>query len=191
MWDYYSGELICELKEHTAEISACQFNYSGTQIITSSIDKTCKLWDLRNTSKSLATFIGHNDEILDVTFNLTGTKIASASSDHTAKIYNTKTLLTEYTLTGKNLIFILINFLGHEAEISKVCFNSKGNTLMTGSSDTTVRLWDVETGTCRQVLEGHKEEIFSCAFNYDGDTIITASKDNTCRIWKDVADALK
>ena len=55
---------------------------------------------------------------------------------------------------------------------------------MTGSSDTMVRLWDVDTGTCKQVLEGHKEEIFSCAFNYDGNTIITASKDNTCRIWK-------
>ena len=79
---------------------------------------------------------------------------------------------------------------GHEAEISKVCFNSKGNILMTGSSDTTVRLWDVESGTLKQILEGHKEEIFSCAFNYDGDTIITASKDNTCRIWKDVSDAL-
>ena len=32
-------------------------------------NKTCKLWDLRNTSKSLKTFIGHNDEIMDVTFN--------------------------------------------------------------------------------------------------------------------------
>jgi dynein assembly factor with WDR repeat domains 1 len=48
----------------------------------------------------MATFIGHEDEILDVTFNLTGTKIASASTDTTARIYNTKTLLTEYTLTG-------------------------------------------------------------------------------------------
>jgi dynein assembly factor with WDR repeat domains 1 len=56
---------------------------------------------------------------------------------------------------------------------------------MTGSSDCTVRLWDTESGQCRQTLEGHKEEIFSCAFNYDGNTIITESKDNTCRIWKD------
>jgi dynein assembly factor with WDR repeat domains 1 len=80
---------------------------------------------------------------------------------------------------------IYFTFLGHTAEISKVVFNSKGDTIMTASSDCTVRLWDVDTGSCKQVLEGHKEEIFSCAFNYDGSIIITASKDNTCRIWKD------
>ena len=82
-----------------------------------------------------------------------------------------KTLKTDFTLTG------------HTGEISKVVFDSRGNTLMTGSSDSTVRLWDVETGILKQKLEGHKDEIFGCAFNYDGDTIITASKDNTCNIW--------
>ena len=92
--------MICDLNEHVAEISACQFNFSGSHIVTSSIDRTCKLWDLRNTSKSLATLVGHNDEILDVCFNLTGTKIASASSDGTAKIYNFKTLSCEHTLVG-------------------------------------------------------------------------------------------
>ena len=61
-------------------------------VVTSSIDKSCKLWDLRNTSKSLKTFIGHNDEIMDVCFNLAGTKIASGSTDSTAKIYDVKTL---------------------------------------------------------------------------------------------------
>ena len=72
----------------------------GTQVVTSSIDRSCKLWDLRNTDKSLATFIGHSDEVLDVCFNLTGTKVASSSSDNTAKIYDTKTLQTEFTLIG-------------------------------------------------------------------------------------------
>ncbi len=46
------------------------------------------------------------------------------------------------------------------------------------------RLWDLESGSCLQVLEGHTDEIFSAAFNYEGDTVITGSKDNTCRIWK-------
>ena len=73
---------------------------------------------------------------------------------------------------------------GHTNDVSKVVFDSRGYTLITGSSDCTCRLWDVDTGDCRQILEGHTDEIFSCAFNYDGDTIITASKDNTCMIWK-------
>ena len=73
--------------------------------------------------------------------------------------------------------------IGHTKEISRVMFDSRGINLLTGSSDATCRLWDVETGECKQVLDGHKEDIFSCAFNYDGDTIITASKDNTCKIW--------
>ena len=69
-------------------------------------------------------------------------------------------------------------------------FDSRGINLLTGSSDATCRLWDVETGECKQILDGHKEDIFSCAFNYSGDTIITASKDNTCKIWstKEVED---
>ena len=45
--------------------------------------------------------------------------------------------------------------------------------MLTASADKTARLWDPETGNCKQVLEGHTDEIFSCAFNYEGNTIIT------------------
>jgi dynein assembly factor with WDR repeat domains 1 len=93
--------MICDLNEHTEEISACQFNFSGTQVVTSSIDQTCKLWDLRNPSKSVHTFKGHSNEIMDVTFNLTGTKIASASTDNTVQLCDVKTLKTDYVLKGK------------------------------------------------------------------------------------------
>jgi len=45
--------------------------------------------------------------------------------------------------------------------------------VLTASIDKTARLWEPETGQCKQVLEGHTDEIFCCAFNYDGNTIIT------------------
>lgn len=57
----------------------------------------------------------------------------------------------------------------------KVCFNPKGNRILTASSDKTARLWDAATGHCLQILEGHTDEIFSCAFNYKGDIIITGN----------------
>lgn len=45
--------------------------------------------------------------------------------------------------------------------------------MLTASIDKTARLWEPETGQCKQVLDGHTDEIFCCAFNYDGNTIIT------------------
>lgn len=57
----------------------------------------------------------------------------------------------------------------------KICFNPKGNRILTASCDKTARLWDAATGHCLQILEGHTDEIFSCAFNYKGNTIITGN----------------
>ena len=57
--------------------------------------------------------------------------------------------------------------------IFQITFNPQGTSVLTGSSDKTARLWDPETGVCKQILEGHTDEIFSCAFNYEGNTIIT------------------
>ena len=44
--------------------------------ISGSIDRTCKLWDIRGGSV-VHTLRGHNDEILDVCFNNTGTKVVT------------------------------------------------------------------------------------------------------------------
>jgi len=41
--------------------------------------------------------------------------------------------------------------VGHEGEISKVCFNPQGSRILTASSDKTSRVWEVETGGCMQV----------------------------------------
>lgn len=49
---------------HRGEISSCQFDFEGTRCITGSIDRSCKLWDVR-TGSCLSTLRGHNDEILD------------------------------------------------------------------------------------------------------------------------------
>ena len=76
---------------------------------------------------------------------------------------------------------------GHTDRIHAMSFSPDGNTLVTGSYDGTVRLWDVATH--RQIgapLAGHDGEIYSVAFSPDGKVVASGADDGMVRLW-DVA----
>ncbi|CAH8434772.1 unnamed protein product [Heterobilharzia americana] len=164
---------------------------NGRLILTGSFDHTVCLWDVR-TGERTHHLIGHAAEVSSASFTydtcfvatasmdktVRWRRLASASADGTARVWHIG--MSGETKSAK----FLSTLIGHEGEVSKVCFNSRGSLVMTASADKTARLWDSETGELKDILSGHTDEVFSCAFNYESDTIITGSKDNTCRIWK-------
>lgn len=58
---------------------------------------------------------------------------------------------------------------------------SDRNTAISGSRDTTLRIWDLSTGTCRNVLVGHQASVRCLAIH--GDLVVSGSYDTTARIW--------
>ena len=51
-----------------------------------------------------------------------------------------------------------LNFSGHEGSINDMVIIDK-KTLASGSSDKTVKLWEIKTGWCLMSLEGHTRPI--------------------------------
>lgn len=51
-----------------------------------------------------------------------------------------------------------------------------------------MRVWDVQSGECRQTLEGHSNWISSMVFSPDGTRLASGSWDKTVKVW-DVACA--
>lgn len=64
---------------------------------------------------------------------------------------------------------------GHTGRVNCITFTLDGKTLASGSSDKTVRLWDVMTAESKQILTGHLHGIYSVAFSPDGKTIAGGS----------------
>ena len=51
------------------------------------------------------------------------------------------------------------------------------------SFDSTVRLWEVERGTCLHTLRRHHDPVYSVAFSPDGKLIASGSFDKWLYIW--------
>jgi predicted NACHT family NTPase len=64
-----------------------------------------------------------------------------------------------------------------------VAVAADGRTAVSGSSDQTVRVWDLASGTCRATLQGHTGWVRSVAVAADGRTAVSGSSDQTVRVW--------
>ena len=68
--------------------------------------------------------------------------------------------------------------------VTSVAFSPDGKTLVSGSWDKTIRLWDAATGKpLGEPIRGHEGSVSSVAFSPDGKTLASGSDDSTIRLW--------
>ena len=82
-----------------------------------------------------------------------------------------------------SLSFLKTTLTGHSNSVSSVAISPDGQTLASGSSDNTIKIWNLSTGQEIRTLMGHSYGVWSVAISPDGQTLASGSGDNTIKIW--------
>jgi WD40 repeat protein len=165
----FSTRLHRLLLGHSDAITRVSYSPDGKTVLTSSFDKTARLWDVES-GRLLRVLEGHTSPLTTALFSSNGSRIVTAG-DHTARIWN--------TATGKELAILK----GHTGDVWNAMFSPDGKYMVTASDDRTARLWDAENGKALITFAGHLGTVADASFNREGDRIVTASADRTARVW--------
>jgi WD40 repeat protein len=76
----------------------------------------------------------------------------------------------------------------HDNSVQSVAFSPDGQVLASGSSDSQIRLWEVNSGQVVAIIAGHTDVVWNVAFSPSSSILASASADDTIRLW-DTGDA--
>ncbi|KAA8649868.1 40S ribosomal RACK1 domain-containing protein [Aspergillus tanneri] len=161
------------LEGHSHIVSDCVISSDGAYALSSSWDKSLRLWEL-STGETTRTFVGHTNDVLSVSFSADNRQIVSGSRDRSIKLWNTLGDC-KYTITDK----------GHTDWVSCVRFspNPQNPVIVSAGWDKLVKVW--ELASCRLQTDhiGHTGYINAVTISPDGSLCASGGKDGTTMLW--------
>jgi len=160
-----------ELSGHTGYLSCCRF-IDDNQIVTSSGDMTCALWDIE-TGQQTTSFTGHTGDVMSLSLSPDQRIFVSGACDASAKMWDIRDGMCKQT------------FSGHESDINAITFFPNGFAFGTGSDDATCRLFDIRAD---QEVGMYSHDNIICgitsgAFSKSGRLLFAGYDDFNTNVW--------
>ena len=166
VWDAATGQKVKTFQEHEKRCWSVDFNSIDTKLLASgSDDSRVKLWSA-NMNHSVAS-LEAKANVCCVKFNPSSCyHIAFGSADHCVHYYDLR-----QTKSALNV------FKGHKKAVSYVKFLNSTD-LVSASTDSQLKLWDVNQKHCVRSFTGHTNEKNFVGLATDGDYITCGSENN-------------
>ncbi|MCB0094108.1 MAG: NACHT domain-containing protein [Caldilineaceae bacterium] len=161
------------LQEHQNTVYNLTFNANGALFASSSEDQTIRIWETV-TGRELQRLVGlGGNEMLAFS---PAADILACSAGHSG---NARLLELSNLPTVKQLLTLS----GHTHEPVSGAFGPDGKRLVTGSSDSSVRLWDIQQGKQIYVIDKHKTYVKLVKFSPKGQYLFSTSFDGVAYLW--------
>ena len=72
---------------------------------------------------------------------------------------------------------------GHTHTVRSVASSPDGRSIVSGSDDTSIKIWDVASGVLTHTMEGHTDGVRAVALSPDGRMVVSCSYDETIKLW--------
>ena len=161
VWNPRTGACRATLQGHTSHIDAVAISEDGSTVVSGSSDHTVKVWDAR-TGACRVTLQGHAGGVDCVALSGDGSTAVSGSYDYTVKVWDARTgachkVLMQLFAMAPTYVkrwieqkrACCVTMQGHTGVVNSVALSGDGSTVVSGSLDHTVKVWDARTGACR------------------------------------------
>ena len=132
IWDVHSGFHIATFTEHNSAVTDSAYSRRGNVLFTSSLDGSVRAWDMLR-YRNFRTFTAPTRLSFSCLAIDPSTEVVCAASHDSFDIH----------LWSVQTGALLDQLSGHEGPISTLAFTPDGRSLISGSWDRTIRIWNV------------------------------------------------
>lgn len=167
---------------HSDWIRSLAFSPDSKTILSSSNDKTVRLWDVE-TGQLLHLLTGHRDRVKAVGISPDGELLLSCSADANVKAWDKNQLTAKktgdcrYTIRASSKPITLV----HSLPVSP---DSQHPIFATGAEHGKVSLWRLDTGEWIRTFQAHSSPVIYLSFSANGQVLVSGSVNSTIKVWQ-------